>query len=219
MQAKLTKIIDGFMALSLRERVLAILAVAGVLWAITEFAWVRPLEAQGRGLRETVARQNTEAAALEQSVKLLAGPVQAKANGPQLQERDRMRAAVAEAETFVRRASSDVKMGEVVRMLARSSAGVKLASLRTVPSEKLSAPAAISPASAAVSPVPPLYRHGVEVVVNGSYAALVSYLRAIEQAAPGMYWGNAKLDVNQPPDCTLKFILYSFSVRPEVSFE
>jgi MSHA biogenesis protein MshJ len=227
MQGKPTQALEAFKRLSLRERVLVIVAFIAVVLASTEFLWVHPLDVKTRAQRERITRLEAEETALAAAAKASGGGTQ-KASPAQVQQRDRMRASVEEAEVLVRRATAEVKMGEVARMLAANSPGVKLVSLRTLPSERFLAPAetgAAPPPSAvpstqqAAPAMPPLYRHGIEVVLGGSYAALVPYLRSFEQAAPGIYWGAAKLDVAQHPDCTLKLTLYSFSVRPEVTFE
>jgi MSHA biogenesis protein MshJ len=217
-----------FMALSARERLLAVLAVAGLLVATAEFAWVRPQEMQARALRDRLKAQEVEVEVMSKAVQALTAPAPPKATTEQLQERDRLRAAVEAADEVVRGAASEVKLGEVVRKLAVSAPDVKVVSLRTLPTERFFIPPPVPPAAAKTAPsspsaapaaLPPLYKHGVEVTLSGSYRSLMPYLRSLEQVTAGMYWGTAKLDVQEYPETLLRLTLYTFSIRPEVTFE
>jgi MSHA biogenesis protein MshJ len=224
MNAYFQKVFKEFMGLSLRERLLAVLAVAGVLLAIAEFAWVRPQEAQARAMRDRLKTQDTEIEAMAKALAALTAPAPAMASAAQLQERDRLRESLAAADQVVRAASNDVRVADVVRKLAVSGSGVKVVSLRTLPAERFFSPppiqaTAAKPAASSADPLPILYKHGVEVTLSGSYRNLIPYLRSLEQVTSGMYWGTAKLDVQEHPEILLKLTLYNFSLRREVTFE
>jgi MSHA biogenesis protein MshJ len=235
MRAFLSRALKSFNALSLRERALLILAIGGAVLMLVEFAWVRPHETRTRALRERLAAQESETQALTKALQAISGPGQPRATPVQKEERDRLRTLLVEADDLVRNASSDVKLGDVVRRLVVSSPGVALVSLRTLPSERFFSPgtaaASAQAASAAASapaslstlpgaaPLPPLYRHGVELTLGGTYRTLIPYLRTLETAMPGVYWASAKLDVVEYPASTLRVVLYTVSVQPEVTFE
>ncbi|MYM26123.1 hypothetical protein GTP46_26175 [Duganella sp. FT135W] len=93
------------------------------------------------------------------------------------------------------------------------------------------APPAITPAAAAAaagviaaatppaSPAPPppkprelLYRHGVEIVLQGSYLDMVSYMEALESLPVQLFWGKAHLDAQQYPNSRLTLTLYTLSL-------
>jgi MSHA biogenesis protein MshJ len=63
--------------------------------------------------------------------------------------------------------------------------------------------------------VPALYKHGIEVTVQGSYPALVAYLQQLERNGGAMFWGNVKLDVIGYPEATLKMSVFTLSPRSE----
>jgi len=73
-----------------------------------------------------------------------------------------------------------------------------------------SASAASAPASTAAASSP-LYRHGVEIVVEGSYADVVEYVRAIETMPQHVLWGGMQLQVEQYPKVVMTLRLYTLS--------
>ena len=77
------------------------------------------------------------------------------------------------------------------------------------------AAAAANPAGAAGAAAndsrPGLYRHGVELVLEGGYADLLSYLRAMEALPQRVLWGSVSLKVAQHPTSVLTLRVYTIS--------
>ena len=57
-----------------------------------------------------------------------------------------------------------------------------------------------------------LYRHGVEIVVQGSYLEMINYMQALEALPVQLFWGGARLDAQQYPDARLTLTLYTLSL-------
>ena len=57
-----------------------------------------------------------------------------------------------------------------------------------------------------------LYRHGVEIVLQGSYLDMVSYMAALEALPVQLFWGKASLDAQQYPNSRLTLTLYTLSL-------
>ncbi|HJV01135.1 MAG TPA: hypothetical protein VJ752_11335 [Burkholderiaceae bacterium] len=83
------------------------------------------------------------------------------------------------------------------------------------------APAAAQPMNAAAgapaAPVAPkprelLYRHGVEIVLQGSYLDMIQYMDALQALPSQLFWGKAKLDAGQYPASRLTLTLYTLSL-------
>jgi MSHA biogenesis protein MshJ len=228
MMKYLNPLLVQFKALSTRERLLAIAAFLGVIYFIFDFALIRPQTAQAKELRQKIARQEAEFAAANQALLALSAASAADPLAKQRAQRDEMRATFAEAEALMGRVASDVRMGDVVRAMIASRPGLTLVSLRTLPVEQFfqsppppasaSASAPAAAASAPVAPVvavPTLYKHGIEVTVQGSYPALVAYMQQLERNGGAMFWGNVTLDVVGHPEARLKMSVFTLSPRPE----
>jgi MSHA biogenesis protein MshJ len=68
------------------------------------------------------------------------------------------------------------------------------------------------------APLPPLrqeellYRHGVQVVLQGSYLDMVAYMESLERMPSQLFWGKAKLDAEDYPAARLTLTLYTLSL-------
>jgi len=77
------------------------------------------------------------------------------------------------------------------------------------------APAPGAPATPPPKPRELLYRHGVEIVLQGSYLDMVSYMAALEALPVQLFWGKAQLDAQQYPNSRLTLTLYTLSLDPK----
>jgi MSHA biogenesis protein MshJ len=57
-----------------------------------------------------------------------------------------------------------------------------------------------------------LYRHGVEIVLQGSYLDMITYMDALEALPVQLFWGKASLDAQQYPNSRLTLTLYTLSL-------
>ncbi len=96
------------------------------------------------------------------------------------------------------------------------NAGTKLLLKAQPPAAPAPAPAA----NAAAPPVPPkqaplLYRHGVEIELQGSYLDMVNYMEALEAMPTQLFWGKANLNADDYPNARLSLTLYTLSLAPK----
>ena len=85
----------------------------------------------------------------------------------------------------------------------------------TVPGVTPPAQPGAKPAAAPPKPRELLYRHGVEIVLQGSYLDMVSYMEAMEALPTQLFWGKARLDAQQYPNSRLTLTLYTLSLDPK----
>lgn len=84
----------------------------------------------------------------------------------------------------------------------------------------LAAPAGAAPVAPVAPPVAlppsdgaPLYRHGVEITVEGAYGDLMGYLASLETLpGPRLLWGGVKLKVEKHPTVQLSLTVYTLSL-------
>lgn len=94
---------------------------------------------------------------------------------------------------------------------APSPSGMRTAAAPALPA---ATPVAQAPATAASGPAAgqqSLYRHGVELVIEGSYPDLLAYLQALEAMPQHVLWGGMSLKVLQHPTTQLTVRLYTVS--------
>ena len=220
-------------ALTLRERVMAFGACAALLVFLLFSLLLNPLFAKQKMLNDSIAQQQQTMITIDAEIVL-----KMRGNGvdPDAQDRqalDRLRQEMAGLSTALRTAQSGLvppdRIVFLLERLLRQHARLRVESLKTLPSAPVggAAPAA-APALAAVPPaaapavaVPPapaiktsplLYRHGVEVVLRGSYIDMVNYMEALEAMPTRVFWGDASLVVEQYPNASLRLTLFTLSL-------
>ena len=101
-------------------------------------------------------------------------------------------------------------------MIGRKS-GLRLLSLKTLPvapvlEKKAAADDAAKPADKAVNSLPGLFKHGVEIRVEGSYQELTAYLERLEQAKSKLLWSSVALSADKHPKLVLTLTVYTLSM-------
>jgi MSHA biogenesis protein MshJ len=114
------------------------------------------------------------------------------------------------------------RMPVVLRQLVGEGRGVKLMSLRNLPAVALGQGGTADPAKAepakAQSPMAEagagersVYKHGVEIVVQGSYFDLLRYVDRLEKQPWQVYWGKTVLAAEYPT-VVVTLTLYTLSL-------
>ncbi|NMM28404.1 MAG: MSHA biogenesis protein MshJ [Glaciimonas sp.] len=87
------------------------------------------------------------------------------------------------------------------------------ANAATIPAEKSGVPV---PAASAAAPsalgTGEIYKHGVEIVVQGKYLDMMAYMSALEAMPWQLFWGKAKMQVETYPEATLSLTLFTLSL-------
>lgn len=212
MKALWLKISDRIDAMSLRERIAVFAAAAAVLLFALNALVLEPMFARNKALAEQIRQQNqqVEAANNEIAVRMAAfsgNPDQA--TQARLAELNREAAQLAGTlRTMQHGLVVPEKMSALMQQLLRSNGKLKLVSLRTLPVSGLGG----VDAKAAEGQRELLYRHGVEVVLQGGYLDLLDYMESLEESPQQLFWGRAQLDARQYPVSTLTLTLYTLSL-------
>ena len=210
-----------YMALARRERALVLAAALAVVLGGGSVVFIEPAQRQRASLQEQFARQSAELAALRPQVQQL----QERQRNPdaatqaQLQAlQHRLQAADDEFAQLQRALVPPQDMGRLLDSLLRSHRGLQLVALHSLAptsvGDLLAPPAAASAASApAGTPHDWLYRHGVQVTLQGSYADLVAWLDDLERQPRRVYWGELKLDATRWPATVMTVTVYTISLE------
>ena len=216
--------------LSRRERALSLAAALAIIVGLGHLLLVEPVLGQQRRVARQLEQQRAELVALRQAQ-----------SAPLADHNAALRLQLGELQVQLRttdRAFDELKsglvqpqhMGALLQSLLGEHRGLQLIALRSLPvaaigeADARKAGASAEPASAAAPARAAgnadddawLYRHGVEIKLQGSYADMVAYLRAIEQLPRRVHWGALEIDARRYPACVLTVTLYT--VSPEKSW-
>jgi MSHA biogenesis protein MshJ len=195
---------------SLRERALVFAALLAVVVFAADHLALAPLQNNWSAQRHhaSVAIQ-----ALQQRQNEIAALV-AQAQAAELQQRrdlSHWRERVEQGDAALRQLGGNLvsanEMVAVLQAVIDRSKGLKLRSLQSLP------PTAVGSNASLAKPVKgQLYRHGVELAVEGSYADLLAYCAALETLPQHLLWGGMKLAADKHPQIVLTLRLYTLSV-------
>jgi len=92
--------------------------------------------------------------------------------------------------------------------------GAAAFAMQTAPAPAPAAGAATAPAPGQAPPRQEelLYRHGVQVVLQGSYLDMMAYMESLERMPSQLFWGKARLDAENYPAARLTLTLYTLSL-------
>ena len=212
-----------------RERLLMIGAALALTLMLADRLWLSPALAAFKLARTQQATARTAMLTLQAATLALKNLDNTQARQQQA-DLATWRQRVREGDSTLRRheqtlVGSDRMVGLLEQLLARQGQ-VRVRSMRSLgradllnpgtpgvpalPDKALGAlPAA---GSAAVDPAAPsLYRHGVELVLEGGFADLLQYLRAVEALPQRVLWGSVSLTVEQHPKSVLTLRVYTIS--------
>jgi MSHA biogenesis protein MshJ len=220
-------------ALNLRERAMIFAAAALVLITVVNSALLEPQYAKQKQLSERIKQEQEKIAGIQAEIQQ---KVRLQAIDPDAATRLRLQ-ALKQQSAQMQGAMRDVqkglvspdKMSELLESILKQNGKLRLVSLKTLPvtglndsvptesktaGEKTPA-AAASPAKDKQESQPAagyVYRHGVEIMVQGGYLDMMNYMAALEAMPWQLFWGRAKLSVDEYPKATLTLTLFTLSL-------
>lgn len=210
-------------AMNLRERTLIFLMVAAVLVALANSLLLDPLRQKETRLSQQLKQDQDSIAAIHTQIQNLA---QGRGNDPAAANRNRRKALqqeIGQADEALKALQKGLvqpdRMTALLEDILRREGQLQLVSLKTLPvSGVLDGAAAKDKSGQEAKPevkketAGQVYKHGVELVVRGSYADLQHYLTRLEGLSWQMFWSQAELKVEEYPQSVLTLTLYTLSL-------
>lgn len=208
-------------ALTLRERAMLFAMIAGLIIFLVFFLSLNRHYARQKVMLQTITQQQDTITGIEAEI---TQTMIAHAADPDAAERARLAQIQGEAmrltDTLMTMQQGMVpaeRMTALLEQMLRGQRNLRLTSMRTLPAVQAdAAPAAPAQAVPGAPPVkaPPqmLHRHGVELVVEGSYPDMVAYMTALESMQGQLFWGSATLAAEKYPTSTLTLVVYTVNL-------
>lgn len=218
--------------LSLRERAMIFAMAVVVLITLVFIVLLDPQFAKQKRLSEQIKQEQEKIAGIQAEIQQ---KVRLQAIDPDAAERMRLQ-ALKQQSAKMQGAMLDVqkglvspdKMSELLESILKQNGKLQLVSLKTLPVaglyEMVSESKSAGEKTAAATPSPAkdkqesqpaagfVYRHGVEIMVQGGYLDMMNYMAALEAMPWQLFWGRAKLSVDEYPRATLTLTLFTLSL-------
>lgn len=219
-------------ALSLRERVIIFAMLATLFIAIFNAVLLDRQFARQKQLSNQVAAGQAQLGQIRVEIQQAARVKE----DPDAADRERLQALnqqSAQMQSVLldmqRGLVSPEKMTVLLEDILRRDRKLRLLSLKTLPATNLSGMVATvgkaAPGNTVSAPAAPLqnpggaqpsvgmvYKHGVEIVLQGGYLDIVDYMTAMESMPWQLFWGKASLNVDEYPTATLTLTLFTLSL-------
>lgn len=212
MQDKLKLLVEKIETLSLRERILVLVAVLIALHQAWDSLVWRPMLEQEQRLSAREAQANDLLLQTQVDLKLLT----AEANrDPDRQTRqainnleNQLQAVRQQIDDTSASLVSPTEMARLLEQLLISEASLELLSLQTEDTVPLLAPEDTQVTMGNFQ----IYRHGFTIEFAGNYMATLRYLQALENLPWRFFWDGVDYEVNEYPGSVVRLRLYTLSL-------
>jgi len=215
MKAGFAQLAARFNDLLPRERWLIVLAMLGAVLLVGFSVFIEPALSQGRKAEQNAAAQRVQLANLQSQLVTLQSP----GRDPDVlahAELDGLHKQLGELAERMRVKESALVPPERIPTLLEEMVGkrdgLRLLQLRTLPPEPLLENEGARADKGEKRAAGGLYRHGVEVRLEGDYAGLTRYLERLEKVPMRLIWGSVSLSAEAHPRLVLTLTVYSLSL-------
>ncbi len=220
-------------SLSLRERVMVFMMATVVLVAVLNATVIDPLYAKQKLLSFQANQYQAQMAAIQTEIQQ---KIQAHQFDPDMANQIRLKEVKLKATKMntdlmemQKGLVSPDKMAALLEDILKRNGSLHLVSLKTLPGSNLSESKAreeqsdVDGNAGGAAPVAqknepkkpvdsPVFKHGVEIVVQGGYLDLLKYMTELEAMPWQLFWGKVNLNVEEYPRATLTLTLYTLSL-------
>lgn len=219
MKKQWLKLAARYDGLQLRERWLVAAAVLGGIVLIGYSLFVEPAMQRAK----LAERNATESRALLANTQAQGAALQASSPDPDVAARAELAALKAQLTEMAGRLqvmeSSLVppqRMAGLLEEMIGRKTGLRLLALKTLPVaplvEKKTAPEDATKPTVPASSSAGLFKHGVEIKLEGSYQELSAYLERLEQSKLKLLWSSANLSAEKHPKLVLTLTVFTLSL-------
>jgi MSHA biogenesis protein MshJ len=213
-------LMDRFDQRSLRERVMILMAVLGLVSLLWDSVLMQPLDREHKSRQQQVQILRTEIAGLEKSVSAIVGQGVADPNAASRAAVDKLQAEIAKLDGELTGATAGLiapkEMSHVLSQVLDRTSHLTLLKLRTLPPEAVIAPlvsdAAVAQAAMKAGTAQ-IYKHGVEIEISGTYLEALHFLQSLEALPWRFFWDHAEYTVEQHPQGRLKLVIYTLGLQ------
>lgn len=212
--ARLTRRFD---ARPQRERIVMLLALAALTFWLADTLWITPSSSRARAASTELAGARGELDTLRADLARLQAMSAEQQRTLQTEitaTRSRVESGAAALRAYENTLVGADHMVELLEQMLPRHGRLKVRELKSLGRSDLLAPTGAAPAASAPAATggPSVYRHGVELTLEGSYADLMEYLASLENMPRRVLWGGMSMKAEQYPKVVLTLRLYTLSL-------
>jgi MSHA biogenesis protein MshJ len=217
MKRRWEQISEKIDALSLRERGLVFFSLALVVFGVLYSALIRPVAEQQRVVSRTLSQHESRIRVANQQLGAMVASRREDPNAAGRRRLEDTRRRIAETRQALAQRQSTLiaadRMAGLLEDLVARNRNLELVDLKSLPPARVGAGQGAAKAGD-TAPAPgerAIFRHGVELTVQGGYFDLLEYVKQLERLPTQLLWGRIDLSVGEYPRVTMKLTLYTLS--------
>jgi MSHA biogenesis protein MshJ len=188
--------------MTLRQRGMLFVTLSLAVVALAHMLLIEPVLVKQKALIERAKRDQSQLSAVRVQLESVIRQQETDPEQNALRALEQQLAAAEKALATKKEGfAAATRLPGLLKDLLGSGRAVKLESLRVLPGTQLEGS--------------PLYRHGVEMTITGTYFDLLQYLSDLERLPARLLWGSAELHAEHYPD--VRLTLQVFTLSPERS--
>jgi MSHA biogenesis protein MshJ len=204
-----------FEALNQRERWMVTCALFVVVYAVINMLLLSPVLARQKTLSDELATDQAQINTLNQQINTLAQSPVIDPDAQNKQHLAELQSRLALLETKLTGLQTTLinpdKMPDLLRSLLKKNGKLKLIELQTLPVKGLLENASEDKNKISKQDLP-VFKHGVEITIEGNYLDLLDYVAELEKMPWHVLWSKAALNAEHYPDSQLKLTVYTLSL-------
>lgn len=206
-----------FEQLSARERNIILvlgLVVVVFLWDQLLFA---PLQRDSQKVKQQINTLNNNMATQTNQLTEIMESAKHDPNRELKQKHQQLSESLQRLETRQQSLTANLipprQMAEVLEQVLRQKTRLKLVKVTSLPAEKLTGTTDQTQSAGGNSETSVLYRHGVELELEGSYFETLGYLRSLEQLRWKVLWDSLEYEVQEYPRAHIRLQINTLSTN------
>lgn len=215
-----------YFRLARRERGLAVLAAVVLIIGLGEQILIEPVLKRRALLLGQISAQRSERDTMQQHLAGTGGDPNAALRAQRDALLTQVRATDREFYALQSGLVQPQHMGALLQSLLTEHRGLQLLGLRSLPVTAVGEPGSDVAKKTATASAPGvaasdtgsaaeawLYRHAVEIRVQGNYADMLGYLQALEAMPRRVHWGDLDIDARNSPANVMTVTLFTVSLE------
>lgn len=212
----LRDLMDRFDQLSLRERIIVLVAALLLIALVWDSTFMAPLDKQRKTNLQQIIALRAEIAGLDQGIEALVAQGAADPKKSSHATADTLRAEIEDIDRRLAGVTSGLiapkEMSHVLEQVLARAKRMTLQSLRTLPPEAVIAPGSDT-AQPGAAKAAQIFKHGVELELSGSYLDTLYFLQALEALPWRFFWDRIEFVVEEHPRGRVKLRLYTLGLE------
>lgn len=208
----LRRIAKWFDALSLRERLLFFSMAAGMVFLIADALFLSSVSEEQKRFSGQIRESKSTTKAIDDQIMALKTRQNVDPDEENRRKLEALRQKLAGMDASLQGMQQNLvspdKMGKLLEDLLAHNSNLRLVAMKTLPVANMLVEKGAQDQQSSL-----LYKHGVQITVEGRYGDLLNYLTSVEHLPWRVFWGGITMSAGDYPKTTLTLTLYTLSLN------